>query len=296
MAIAPRLNTATLALELQGSVAGLLRSVLPPAYRVDRGAGPLGMEAIVRAGAVVTVGDLRADLVPDQDGALLAWAMALAGGSAALMDGAVLVLDANKALRRRIDFRQGWVTELALPTLSAGDGRRLFTIGLAWRSEAVSEGLADGAKPSLGKARKGLSVANYRVLGLPFDASGVVEVGLPTLRVLPAATDPRRTGRADRPGVDRGELVLGLAGRSREAGQAWLRQVLADGEVDGAENLDLAVEMLDPSLKKVLATISLRGCALLASDESRIDSQSESPPRLSLRLAVRELKMGCAAT
>lgn len=39
---------------------------------------------------------------------------------------------------------------------------------------------------------KAMMASNFRVTGLPFDAAGITQVGLPLLRRTDAASDPRR--------------------------------------------------------------------------------------------------------
>ena len=69
--------------------------------------------------------------------------------------------------------------------------------------------------------------SNFRVTGLPFDGDGISRVGLPLLRRSDSAVGPRRSPPR-----------LGT--------------------------LDIGVELLDATLKTVLATVQLKACSLLA--------------------------------
>ena len=286
MATIVRTTASNLAIELGGQAAGLLRSLQPPSYRVDRIDGQHDGGTLIRAGSVVTLGEIGAEFSPDQPGPLRDWVLRFASGDLSPQDGAAQVLDFNFGLRRSLAFEAGEITQLRLPTLSAVDGRSPVLLGLSWRVRALTDSVGDGRRITASKGRsKAMQASNFRVTGLPFDGAGITRVGLPLLRRIDATTDPRRPG--PRVGtLALGELTLGVGGRSREKALAWVQQVVGDGRLDDAERLDIGVELLDASLKTVLATVQLQGCSLLACDEPLIEAASDVLPGLTLRLAV----------
>lgn len=282
---------AGLALELDGVTAGTLRSWLPPSYRIDRvSAGGAG-QTVLRGGRTVCLGPLAAEVNLLENGPLLDWLMSLPREAPPAQAGAVLVLDANQVAQRRVDFGDNLVTELSLPRLSATDGRRPFSVGVVWRAATVSDNPDPGKKVVTGKPKgKALLCGNFRVQGLPFDAGFITDVGLPTVRGQINSGESRLPARRYA-AVDHGELSLRLVARSAGAALAWVRKIGAEGQQDGAEYLDLTVELLDASLKKVLLEVSLKGCGLLACDEARIDSQADTVGGVTLRFGVERLGM-----
>lgn len=286
------IGAASLALELGGVVAGTLRSWLPPSYRIDRVSAGGGGQTVLRAGRVVSLGPLAAEVNLLENGPLLDWLMSLPREALPAQAGAVLVLDLNRAARRRVDFADSLVTELSLPRLSAADGKRPFSVGVVWRAATLTDNPGSGKKLVPGKPKgKGLLCSNFRVQGLPFDAGFITDVGLPTVRGQISSSAESRLPAQRYAAVDHGELSLRLLAQSADAALAWVRKSLADGRLDDPEYLDLTVELLDAALKNVLLVVSLKGCGLLACDEARIDTTADTVGGVTLRFGVERVEM-----
>jgi hypothetical protein len=286
MAITPSQVASTLALELDGQAAGLLHSLQPPAYRIARTAamGPAARTLVT--GTAVSLGEMTAEFNPLEPGPLITWMGRLLAGEPALASGVVQVLDRNRIERRRLVFGDGVLTAVRLPTLSATAAKQPFTVGLSWQPASLDDQPGSG-KPAKGviSKRKPLLTANFRVAGLPFDATFVAEVALPTVSVTLAPDD----GRSRKPRYahfDGGELGLGLRGRSATEALAWVRKLISDGRLDPADDLDLVVELLDATLKKVMASIQLKACSLLSCEESPLGGPADSVAGVSLCFAV----------
>lgn len=286
MAVTPRTPGNNLIIELGGQPAGMLRSLQPPGYRLDPFDGQ-GGGTVIRAGSAVTLGELAAEFSPDQPGLLRDWVQRFASGDLSAQSGAAQVLDFNFALRRSLAFEGGEITQLRLPVLSASDARSPLLLGLSWRAQALHDSVGDGRRITASKGRaKAMLASNFRVTGLAFDGAGITRVGLPLLRRIDTATDARRPASRLGGRLDAGELTLGVGGRSRDKALAWVQQVVADGRLDQAERLDIGVELLDNTLKTVLATVQLQACSLLACDEPLIEPSADTLPSLALRFAV----------
>ena len=286
-------GAASLALELGGVLAGTLHSWLPPSLRIARVASNAGGHTVLRAGSTLSLGHQAAEVDLIENGPLLEWLMSLPRYAAPASAGAVLVLDRNLAAVRRVDFADSLVTELSLPKLSASDAKRPFSVGVVWRTSKLADNPGSGQKVVLGKGKgkaKALLCGNFRVQGLPFDASAIAEVGLPTLRGQPSSGESRlpTKGYAS---IDAGELSLRLLSRSADAALRWVQKTVADGQLDAPEFLDLTVELLDATLKNVRAVLRLGGCGLLACDEARIDTRSDAPGSVTLRFAVEAVDL-----
>ncbi len=261
-------STSSLFLELDGREAGALRSAQPASVRVDMVAREVGRELVVRRGVQVTLGEMAAEAALPEPGPLLDWLQAALAGDLALHDGAVLVGDMNRKLQRRIGFRGARLSGLTLTPLDARDGKQPVQLGLRWLVEQVDDQAASGALKGTASRRKAPLAGNFRVGGLPFDASGVQRVELPELQVdwstsrMGDLRDPVREGRRRF-----GAVALAIGARQAEAARAWVRKQVADGSIDEADGLTLQVDLLDTALKKALVTIELSGCLLLGMDE-----------------------------
>ena len=286
MAITPRIPGNKLNLVLDGQPASPLRSLQPPAYRLDRSNSAQPGGGVIRAGTAVTPGEMAAEFGLEQPGPPRDWAVRFAGGDLAPQSGVAQVCDFNMALRRSLAFEGAEITQLRLPSLSASDGRTALVLGLTWRMQAFRDSVGDGHTVAVSGGRaKAMLASNFRVSGLPFDSAGILRVGLPLLRRADAATDPRQP-RSKAGALDLGELALTMGMRSHDQALAWVQKVAADGQLADTERLDIVVELLDATLKTVLASVKLQACSLLACDESLLDMASETPPSLVLRFAV----------
>ena len=297
MAIAKASTFANIALELGGKPAGWLRRLQPPGYAVTQVASPVGEPIVSKSASRVTLTPVDADFDLVGPGPLLDWALTLPHKSPLAMDGAIQLLDRNYRVVRRIEWTQGILTELRLPELDA-TLKSLFTIGLTWQPEALRYPKASFDTVASGPVKsKGIQLSNFRVTGLPFDASAVIRVALPTVRAKLAVENigAQRLPLRHVAGIDLGEVRLEIGARSADAVRDWVAKVIGDGTVTDAERIDFGVEMLDPSLKSVLATITLRGCALTGYAEFELAAAAEKPANVALRFSVGDLDIKAAA-
>lgn len=284
------------AIELNGLLAGLARSVQMPGYQVEQVVVPSGPGKAARLAANISISTMAARIDLGEPGPLLEWALSLPHGNALATDGAALVLDTNRKVQRRVEWSEGLITELKLPVLDASS-KLGFCLDLTWQPSSVSYAKPSGERLTLpGSKRKPILTSNFRVVGLPFDASFITQITLPTVT---AKLATEQTGQQRLPSrqysvIDLGELRLELAARSRDEALAWVQKLVADGRIADSEYLTLQVELLDAALKNVLATVTLAGCGLLRYEEDPIVSNVESVPRFALSFAVGQLDLQLA--
>ncbi len=287
-------RTSTLVLELDGTAAGRLNSFQPASLRVD--AAPAGAEpqTVLRPGVQVALGEMAAEATLGEPGPLLDWVQELLAGKLVAHAGAVVQADFNLIQRRRIGFDGAWLSALAWPVLDAAVSRAPFTLDLRWLAERVDDKPASGKLKAVAiSKRKALLTSNFRVQGLPFGGAAVQRVELPDVTV-PRRLDTAGVHREPRlpPGPPQlGELVLAIGARDADAARQWVHKLVADGRVDLPEGLALQVEMLDPALKTVLASIQLDGCLLRGLDEDPLGSGTDRLSGLTLRFAVAALAL-----
>ena len=297
MATKPGAAATLTALELNGQGVGIARSLQLPGYRVETVVVPAGPGKAARLAANISISTMEASIDLGEPGPLLEWALSLARGDALATDGAALVLDANRKPQRRVEWSAGLITGLKLPVLDASN-KQVFSLGLTWQPATVSYAKAGdtGSVVLPAPKRKPITTANFRVSGLPFDARFISQVVLPTVtaKLVVEQTGQQRLPSRHYASVDLGELRLVFNARSQGDVLAWVQKVVADGRIADGDYLGIVVEMLDASLKTVLASISLAGCGLLRYEEDPISGNSEQVQQCTLCFAVGQLDLQLA--
>ena len=297
MATKPGAAATLNALELNGQGVGIARSLQLPGYRVETVVVPAGPGKAARLAANISISTMEASIDLGEPGPLLEWALSLVRGDALATDGAALVLDANRKPQRRVEWSAGLITGLKLPVLDASS-KQVFSLGLTWQPATVSYAKAGdtGSVVLPAPKRKPITTANFRVSGLPFDARFISQVVLPTVtaKLVVEQTGQQRLPSRHYASVDLGELRLVFNARSQGDVLAWVQKVVTDGRIADGDYLGIVVEMLDASLKTVLASISLAGCGLLRYEEDPISGNSEQVQQCTLCFAVGQLDLQLA--
>jgi hypothetical protein len=187
----------------------------------------------------------------------------LAGRGAAL-DGALVTLDHNNVVTRRLEWKAGLITEVAFPRADASDkssGNRIRVVvtpqstSLTFGGGKLAGGLGLGAK------QKALVAANFR-----FAVTGLESASARTSQVSAI------TARRDENGVVRFDDVEILVSAADQAPfSAWF-----DGLVDGKDTERTAVlSFLDASMKDDLLRLELRlGVCRVAQDRQQNGSEA----------------------
>lgn len=269
-ALGPAMDPATaqtvLALELGGSIAGVLKTARAPNQSFE--------------GGDLRLGEFEASFMVGGSSALVEWALSIARGEGAVKSGAVIVAEYDLDVRRRIEFDGGVVTGMALPRLVASEAKKQFAIGLKWQPQQVDH-LAGSGKLGGGAGlakQKSLMTNNYRLLGFPGESDFVVAIDLPTVT--------RKGGGKGKPIAEISPLSIEFAGRSQDSVYKFVRKVMDDGKLSGGERLDLQVQILDANGNEVMATVSLGGCGLRSYGEGEITANADAAPTLKLAFDV----------
>ena len=200
MAVRPS-AAASPAIELNGLSAGLARSLQMPGYRIEQVVVPSGPGNAARLAANVSISTMSARFDLDGPGPLMEWALSLPRANPLATDGAALVLDANRAVQRRVEWHEGLITGLKLPVLDASS-KLGFSLDLTWQPSSVSYAKPSGERLVLPKPkRKPILTANFRVGGLPFDASLITKITLPKVTAKPAVAQPAARALRNRPSI-----------------------------------------------------------------------------------------------
>lgn len=289
MAIASKTAArATLSLSLDDSVAEPLASAQLPALSLSWPAGAEGAAPQVQHGPMGASGALP------RGTALARWLSQACSGQPRQSSGALQLADRNYKLQRRLRFADALLTRLELGALDARESRQPLRMALQWQAATWHDEAGDGQTVKLqATPRTALMASNYRLSGLPEANDLVQRVELPVLQWQPA---PAPVGRR-KPGPDLlslGPLSLVLAERARGPLQAWRQAHLSPpGKLPAALQLEIA--LLDTSLKKRLAGITLAGCRLLQWQDSAIDSNADALSTLTLKLSVQSMALDLPA-
>jgi hypothetical protein len=233
------------ALEIDGQSLGWLKSVEPAPIEFVADPATPGQR-------LLRFGEFQATQAITGPGGVLDWVLPLLESAPAAASGAVVLADTNFQARRRADFKDALITEVRFEDLDA-TGKQAFAVALKWQPASVAFSKASGvvAAPRLGK-RKAWLVSNFRVQGLPFDTRFVTRVQWPVI-----------THSGGDAGARFSEWRIELGAGSADSVLAYADQLMQDGMLTDDELFDCSMELLDTSLSKVLATVSLAGCALL---------------------------------
>lgn len=271
---------ANMALELDGSVRGLLNGVQVAEHI-----------AVGGKNASFGLGPFSASYAISESGAILDWIMSLPRKNVAERDGAIIFADHSFTARRRVDFTVGHITSVKLPKLSAAENKKPFVVDFSWQSATVSHGPGSGQKvqiaPTKGKGVKSMSTAAFRVQGLPGDTDYITGIVLPTISFPPAGN--RKKG--ENPVATTSDVVLEFSMRSRDSQYENAKKIIADGKLTDDEYLDFAVELLDPSLTKTLATVQLFGCGLRSFKEPLTEANKEEVAKFTMTFSVERFDL-----
>ena len=279
MAVTPTTSNNTLALELDGAMAGLLRSATLPALGFAEGAAP-------------TVGRFEAEFQPAMSPGLLPFALSLGQPGGPASRGALVQADFNRKPMRRLDWTGAQVSMVAFSPLDARDSRQSFSVLLQWDVQTLKTTAEPGkqAMPSPGRAKAWVT-SNFSVDGLPFSGRGVTRVELPTVTLLPQSGGVSREP-ARGMGAVCSNWQLEVSGPSLLEATAWVLALRDKGGVTAADRFDLQIQLLDNTMKTALGVVTLKGCNLLRYQDAPLGASNASGmPSATLTLSAQSLDL-----
>ena len=218
------------------------------------------------------------------------------------MSGSILLLDMNYKQKATREFHDALLTEIAFPELDAATGKNHASITIVLQPSRTSVVGGDApSSPALAKpvGQKAALASNFRVtLG-----------EMPTQRVnkIEAITATRKVAQAN-PGEDRGfdrdaggnwqlsNIVLSVPQVDALAFEKWSQDTLGRaqgrGDAGGGEASEktMTIELLDPTLTKVLMTINCTGVGLVSvKPEAARPSGSEQVANVRVELYVEKV-------
>lgn len=287
--------TTTLALELDGQFAGLLRTmsggglftdIIPEGTGQDmvqrKRPGPVRFEDIVLE---VNLGSI--------DKPLSSWVTDTLTKSSMPppKNGAIVYGDMNGNQVKRLEFTGAVLTEVLVSDCVAAEGKTPLSLRLRLIPQSTVLTGGKGKMPSmLGAKGKQILASNFRfnVQGLEAASPGIMKVqGMGATRMAGQKTLP--DGKLQQPGVLPGTLdcsLVRIAVREQDAGPfyKWFNDMVVGGNPNAQRGGLL--EWLDPTLKNVVASVQLGGLGIVRYSATKAEVGKEA-------LSAVEIDMYC---
>ncbi len=210
-------------------------------------------------------------------------------------EGAILVLDMDGKARRRVDFTEGYITELKFPDLDAQQ-REVGFLSVTISPGTVDLNLKGNNKivePVSTKQKQWLtSNFRFRLGDLPCGRVTKIENVKITRQLAEVQVGEGREVQVSTLRPEYSNLTLTINAIDLEPWALWYQNFLVEGQNADADELDGSIELLDRDLKKVLGTIELKGVGMKAFHPfPSEDSASESVKRFKVELYVEEMAL-----
>lgn len=258
------LTSAQYLLELDGKVVGRAAGAEVGAIKVA--AAPVATSSPRRTIANLQYGDCTVVMNLSDVQPQLEWLAGLWRKSLLERDGAIILADMNFKERRRAAFAGAVVTQIALDDLNAAENKSPYQVTYSFAPSQLKYSSGAGTTLNVlpGK-QKAISPANFRITLGNLPCQRVIRVSGLSLRA-ELASDAGTVRLPSRTllGVTCGDLTVEVSGDDATFAEwnKFATTTLQDGVVTDNEELTCSIEWLDPTLKNVLATLSLTGCAL----------------------------------
>lgn len=269
MALATNYAVASFVLELEGRFAGHLAAAEIGALKAAAAATPPPGEPITkRAIGNPEFGNCTIVTGLSEGQGHLDWISSLWRQSVVERNGAIILADMNFKERRRVNFSGACVTELKLDDLDATNGKKPYQMTYSFAPQMLKYESGTGAQiaGNLGMKQKSWSPANFRIRigGLPCDRVTKVSGLSITSELTRESTGAFRLPPFRRSSVKYGDFAVEISGDDKTFAEwnKFATMTLQDGAVSENEELTCAIEWLDPTLKTIVGTLRLDGCAL----------------------------------
>lgn len=264
-AIRPSYQAAHFALELEGILIGLLRSV--EGGHASAEVVPLdSADCVVRKGlANVHYADLVLSLASQPGPEVHQWILEMLSCEGGGRSGAILSLDQNYKEVRRLEFKNAVLTEVTLPPLDADEAKRPWVFTLRCQPEATTKAKPSGAKVNVPVSKgKLLLSSNFRITIKGLDATRVTRVESLTMtrNLIPAQSEGKAFSIPGK--VDVSDFVVTLPESGADTWSSWHQSFVIEGKGDEMQG---TIEVLDPSLKATLFTVQLAGLGIYSLED-----------------------------
>ena len=290
-------SAASFALELEGTVAGFLRTV--------EGGEPWGQvirEAADTSGIVKKhVGKVQYQPIVLTFGAGMAsgvyqWISEMLSGKASAKNGAIVFSDYNFKETSRLEFDNAVITEISFPAVD-GESKDLASFTLTLQPQVTRTTTA-----SAGKAAKGFgtqkvtkwNVANFvfKVAGLEKASSRVNAIDAIVIQqgvIQPSADTPARDNRPD---LDIQDIRFSVAENDGKDFLDWANDFLVKGNNDQSGERSGSLEYRDPAMKMTLFTLTFSNLGITKAYRLRSQEGAAVKARIGVELYCEQMSFG----
>jgi hypothetical protein len=203
----------------------------------------------------------------------------LEGGIDEEKDGAIIAVNYNNQVVRRLDFSDARIARVRFPALNASSkDAATIKLTLSPESTVVSSpgGTYKGTAQS--KSTKKWQASNFRLSIKGLDTTKVSAVDAIDV-VIPRAPD-RFCENCSKPKINYPDLEITVSEASSATWFAWHQSFVLAGQHDDADEKSGTLDYLDPTLKTVLFSLSFSGLGITSVASEQAEAGAEALARV----------------
>ena len=202
----------------------------------------------------------------------------LEGGIDEKKDGAIIAVNFDNRVVRRVDFTDAQITRVRFPALNASN-KDSATIRLTLSPESTTLSSPGGTfKGTQLKGTKSWQASNFRLAIKGIDTTKVGSVDAIDI-VIPRASSGDECENCSKPKINYPDLEISVSEAFAAPWFAWHQSFVIAGQHEDADEKSGTLDYLDPTLKTVLFSLSFTGLG--------ITSVANEPTEAGLETAAR---------
>ena len=197
------------------------------------------------------------------------WSKAMITGSPVSKVGSVALANAQGKAQAYRNFRDALVEEVTFPALDASNkGAALFAITLSPAEIAHAPGDGADLETTVGAKQKKWLCSNFRLrlAGLEDACKRVAKIDSFTVKQhiveVASGSSPARTKQPTT--LEIPNLTVTFAAADAKPWQDWFDDFVIKGNSGAGTEKGGTIDLLDPSLKQILGTVTLVGCGIVS--------------------------------
>jgi hypothetical protein len=208
-------------------------------------------------------GDISLEMGSGMSPALYQWFKdVLEGGVDTEKDGAIIAVNYNNQVVRRLDFVNAQITRLTFPALNAAS-KDAATIKLTLSPQSTVLSSPGGTfKATQSKSAKKWQASNFRLSIKGLDTAKVSAVDAIDIVIPRAESRDGFCENCPKPKINYPDLDITVSEANAATWFAWHQSFVIAGQNDDADEKTGTLDYLDPTLKTVLFSLNLTGLGI----------------------------------
>lgn len=222
---------------------------------------------------------------------LAGWVSGFLAGKAPVHDGAVIMLNANRAPVRRLEWQQGAIHAVAFPGLDATEGKGVARLTITIRPTVTRDMGGSGQVPAASKNQlKAWNNGNFALSMPRIDCTRVVRI---EPLIVTQTYQPPASGRgaATAGPVHVSDLVVSV----QESGAAdflrWGEDFIVGGRNTASDERDATIRYLAPNLRDDVATLTVLSTGIFRMDHDSQVSGVARTNRVTVSMYAEEVRL-----